>query len=90
MSDVHERARRFQKIGEVVTEIERAWMMTPELRLGQLLINALDTWSNESRVPVFYASDDTWFKALEWWGRPADARRSHNVEVAKEAGVAQQ
>lgn len=50
------------RIGRVLTKIQALWKRVPDWRLGQLLVNLM-----ESGEDLFYLTDDTLEERIEEW-----------------------
>lgn len=56
MTEEEEEAERAGQVAAILGELGGVWLEHPELRLGQLIVNAVDVQG--SRADVFYVGDD--------------------------------
>jgi hypothetical protein len=64
-----------ERIKPIVELLERAWRANPDMRLGQLVINAARMSDRTREVDVFNAEEDAFERGLT-----ALANRSHMVD----------
>lgn len=62
MSEMSNDSDRESFIEDTVSTLRAAWLKNPELRLGQLIVNALSV--NEPLPAVFYADDKLFASSL--------------------------
>lgn len=65
---MREAAIRTVEIETILAEIRSAWSSNPELRLGQLLLNATSDYAGWPNI--FYLPDSDLLAALERWKQP--------------------
>lgn len=71
------------RVEPILDELRRAWELSHDQRLGQLLKNVLrGAGIDVPPTPVFDVEDDTWFAALRW-----EVRRAEALKLAREVGL---
>ena len=63
-----------QEIDAMLSRIRRAWKLLPELRLAQLIVNAVNP--ADSCPAIFYVEDQ---KLAEYLDQMAEMKRAYNV-----------
>lgn len=53
------------RIDRIIGKLRTAWIHNPDLRLGQLVMNAIALAKNESVNDIFYIEDDETERGLE-------------------------
>jgi uncharacterized protein YihD (DUF1040 family) len=56
-----------QRIDRILEQLEIAWKKSPDLRLGQLLINVAGYGGAKVENNLFYYEDDSFERDLEIW-----------------------
>lgn len=71
----------FQQVSQ---RIMRAWLKIPELRLGQLIANAIDPdgklEDGEAENVLFFAEDESLVEKIEAFARENESENSHNPD----------
>ena len=56
MSNIKSRADTVAKKNKIIDSLFQAWLNSPDLRLGQLIVNAIRL-SKDANIPLFYIED---------------------------------